>query len=128
MTYAQLAEERGFRNALVSEAGSDSLALAQHIAGVTKRIQVGTCVANVYLRSPLLAALHAITIDRFTPERLLLVLGTSSEALNNAYGVAMQKPAATLREYIRTVAGVFGANGRARRACKQWHGDTESRA
>src|SRR5215470_16665078 len=107
VTYAQLTEERGFRNVLVSEAGSDSLALAQHIASVTKRIQVGTCITNVYLRPPLLAALHAITIDRFAPERLLLGLGTSSEALNNAYGVAMQKPAATLREYIHTVAGVF---------------------
>ncbi len=107
VTYAQLAEERGFRNVLVSEAGSDSLALAQHIASVTKRIQVGTCITNVYLRPALLAAFHAITIDRFAPERLLLGLGTSSEALNNAYGVAMRKPAATLREYIRIVTGVF---------------------
>ena len=107
VTYARMAEERGFRNVLVSEAGSDSLALAQHLASVTSRIQVGTCVTNIYLRPPLLAALHAITIDRFAPERLLLGLGTSSEALNKVYGVAMEKPAVTLRNYIRTVAGIF---------------------
>ena len=107
VTYAQMAEERGFRNVLVSEAGSDSLALAQHLASVTSRIQVGTCITNIYVRPALLAALHAITIDRFAPERLLLGLGTSSEALNKVYGVAMKNPAATLREYVKTVAGIF---------------------
>jgi alkanesulfonate monooxygenase SsuD/methylene tetrahydromethanopterin reductase-like flavin-dependent oxidoreductase (luciferase family) len=107
VTYARQADERGFRNVLVSEAGSDALALAQHLASVTTRIQVGTCITNVYLRPPLLAALHAITIDRFAPERLLLGLGTSSEALNKVYGIAMEKPAATLRHYIETVAGIF---------------------
>ncbi|MBI3249820.1 MAG: LLM class flavin-dependent oxidoreductase [Deltaproteobacteria bacterium] len=39
VTYARLAEERGFRSVLVSESGSDALALAQHIASVTSRIQ-----------------------------------------------------------------------------------------
>ncbi|MBI3798553.1 MAG: LLM class flavin-dependent oxidoreductase [Deltaproteobacteria bacterium] len=107
VTYAQMAEERGFRSVLVSEAGSDSLALAQHLASVTSRIQVGTCITNIYLRPPLLAALHAMTIDRFAPERLLLGLGTSSEALNKVYGLAMEKPAVALRNYIETVAGLF---------------------
>jgi len=107
VTYAQMAEERGFRSVLVSEAGSDSLALAQQLASVTSRIQVGTCITNIYLRPPLLAALHAMTIDRFAPERLLLGLGTSSEALNQVYGVPMEQPAVALRHYIETVAGVF---------------------
>src|SRR4051794_36471362 len=107
VTYAQMAEERGFRSVLVSEAGSDSLALAQQLASVTSRIQVGTCITNIYLRPPLLAALHAMTIDRFAPERLLLGLGTSSEALNQVYGVPMEQPAVALRHYIETVAGIF---------------------
>ncbi len=107
VTYARMAEERGFRRILVSEAGSDSLAFAQHLASVTSQIQVGTCITNIYLRPPLLAALHAMTIDRFAPERLLLGLGTSSESLNKVYGVAMEKPAAALRTYIETVAGIF---------------------
>jgi 5,10-methylenetetrahydromethanopterin reductase len=107
VTYARMAEERGFRTVLVSEAGSDALALAQHLASVTSRIQVGTCITNIYVRPAVMAALHAITIDRFAPERLLLGLGTSSEALNTAYGVAMEKPAAALRIYIETVAGIF---------------------
>jgi alkanesulfonate monooxygenase SsuD/methylene tetrahydromethanopterin reductase-like flavin-dependent oxidoreductase (luciferase family) len=102
-----MAEERGFRAVFVSEAGSDALAVAQHLASVTSRIQVGTCITNVYLRPPLLAALHAMTIDRFAPGRLLLGLGTSSEALNKLYGIEMQKPAAVLREYIRALTSTL---------------------
>jgi 5,10-methylenetetrahydromethanopterin reductase len=105
--YARMAEERGFRSVLVSEAGSDALAVAQHLASVTARIQVGTCITNVYLRPPLLAALHAMTIDRFAPGRLLLGLGTSSEALNKLYGVEMRKPAAVLREYVRSLTSAL---------------------
>ena len=107
VTYAKMAEERGFRSVLVSESGSDALALAQHLASVTSRIQVGTCITNIYLRPPLLAALHAMTIDRFAPGRLILGLGTSSEALNKMYGVTMEKPAVALRNYITTLTSAF---------------------
>lgn len=105
--YARLAEEQGFRSVLVSESGSDALALAQHLASVTSRIQVGTCITNIYLRPPPLAALHAMTIDRFAPGRLILGLGTSSEALNNVYGIAMDKPAVALRNYIATLGSAL---------------------
>ena len=107
VTYARMAEDRGFRSVLVSEAGSDALAVAQHLASVTSRIQVGTCITNVYLRPSLLAALHAMTIDRFAPGRLVLGLGTSSEALNKLYGVEMKNPAAVLREYVRSLTNAL---------------------
>jgi 5,10-methylenetetrahydromethanopterin reductase len=107
VTYARMAEDRGFRSVLVSEAGSDALAVAQHLASVASRIQVGTCITNVYFRPPLLAALHAMTIDRFAPGRLLLGLGTSSETLNNLYGVAMTKPATVLRDYVRALTSAL---------------------
>lgn len=107
VTYAQMAEERRFRSVLVSESGSDALALAQHLASITSRIQVGTCITNIYMRPPLLAALHAMTIDRFAPERLVLGLGTSSEALNKLYGITMEKPATALRNYITALTSAF---------------------
>src|SRR5262245_66211698 len=79
--YAKIAEERGFRNFLVSEAASDALALTQHLASVTSRIHVGTAIFNIYLRPPLLAALHALTIDALAPGRLVLGVGTDSAIL-----------------------------------------------
>ena len=108
--YAQMAEERGFRNFLVTEAASDALALAQHIASVTARIQVGTAIFNIYLRPPLLAALHALTIDAVAPGRLFLGLGTSHAILNQAYGIPMDKPLTALRTYVATMTSVFVEN------------------
>jgi len=107
ITYGKMAEERGLRNFLVTEGLTDSLALAQHIASVTSRIQVGTGVANLYLRHPLIAALHAMTIDRVAPGRILLGLGTSHVPLNQAHGIDMNKPLTALREYVKAVSSVF---------------------
>ena len=104
VTYAQMAEARGLRNFLVTESATDSLALAQHLAAVTSRIQVGTGITNLYLRHPLLAALHVMTIDRLAPGRILLGLGTSHVPTNKAYGISMEKPLTALREYAELAA------------------------
>lgn len=105
--YAKMAEERGFRNFLVTEAASDALALAQHVASVTSRIQVGTGIFNIFLHPAMQAALHALTIDTIAPGRLLLGLGTSHAMLNDAYGLPMDKPLTAMRQYIETMKSVF---------------------
>jgi alkanesulfonate monooxygenase SsuD/methylene tetrahydromethanopterin reductase-like flavin-dependent oxidoreductase (luciferase family) len=107
VSYAQMAEARGLRNFLVTESLTDSLALAQHIASRTARIQVGTGITNIYLRHPLLAALHVMAIDQVAPGRMLLGLGTSHVPTNKAYGIAMDKPLTALRDYIATITSVF---------------------
>jgi len=107
VSYAQTAEARGLRNFLVTESLTDSLALAQHLAGRTARIQVGTGITNIYLRHPLLTALHVMAIDQLAPGRMLLGLGTSHVPTNKAYGIAMDKPLTALREYILAVSSVF---------------------
>jgi alkanesulfonate monooxygenase SsuD/methylene tetrahydromethanopterin reductase-like flavin-dependent oxidoreductase (luciferase family) len=105
--YAKAAEERGFHSCLVTEAASDALSLAQHLASVTSRIQVGTGITNIYLRPPLLAALQALTINAIAPGRLFLGLGTSHAPLNQAYGLLMEKPLTALRTYVQTLNSVF---------------------
>jgi alkanesulfonate monooxygenase SsuD/methylene tetrahydromethanopterin reductase-like flavin-dependent oxidoreductase (luciferase family) len=107
VSYATMAEARGFRNFLVTEAASDALALAQHLASVTSRIHVGTAIFNIYLRPPLLAALQALTIEAIAPGRLFLGLGTSHAILNQAYGIPMDKPLTALRMYLATMTSVF---------------------
>ena len=96
-TYVKKAEERGLRNFLVTESFTDSLALAQHLASVTSKIQVGTGITNLYLRNPLIAALHAMTVDRLAPGRLLLGLGTShvplKQHVRDRYGKTADRPA-----------------------------------
>src|SRR5262245_7359446 len=107
VSYAKAAEARGFQSCLVTEAASDALALAQHVASVTARIQVGTAIANIYLHPPLLAALQALTINAIAPGRLFLGLGTSHGPLNEAYGIPMDKPLTALRRYVHTLHSVF---------------------
>ena len=101
--YAKLAEARGLRNFLVTESMTDSLAIAQHLATITSRIQVGTGITNIYLRHPSITALHAMTIEALAPGRLLLGLGTSHVPINNAYGIQMDKPLTALRDCIGTI-------------------------
>lgn len=106
-TFAPMAEARGFRNFLVTEQVSDALALAQYAASVTKRIHVGTAVTNIYLRPALATGLQALIIDRITPGRLFLGLGTSHAVINHAYGFTMEKPLTMLRRYVETLQSVF---------------------
>ena len=107
VAYAKLAEERGLHSCLATEGASDALALAQHVASVTSRIQVGTAITNIFLRSPLLAALQSLTINAIAPGRLFLGLGTSHGPLNDAYGLPMNKPLTALRTYVETLRSVF---------------------
>ena len=105
--YAKQAEAIGLRNFLVTESMTDSLALAQHFVSHTDRIQVGTGITNLYLRHPLLAALHVMTIDQLAPGRMLLGLGTSHVPVNAAFGISMDKPLTALREYITSLSRIF---------------------
>ncbi len=91
--YAKAAEQRGFHSCLVAEAASDALSLAQHVASITSRIQVGTAITNIFLRPPLLAALQALTINAAAPGRLFLGLGTSHGMVNQVYGLPREDEA-----------------------------------
>jgi alkanesulfonate monooxygenase SsuD/methylene tetrahydromethanopterin reductase-like flavin-dependent oxidoreductase (luciferase family) len=106
--YAKTAEQIGLRSFLVTETpATDALAVAQHIASVTKRIVVGTGIANIYTRHPSLLAGHAMTIDALAPGRLLLGLGTSHQPVNAAYGINMDKPLAALRNCVGSLRKAF---------------------
>ena len=106
--YAKTAEQIGLRSFLVTEGPmTDALAVAQHIASVTKRIHVGTGIANIYTRHPSVLAGHAITIDALAPGRLLLGLGTSQQAINAAYGINMDKPLSAMRDCVAALRKAF---------------------
>jgi alkanesulfonate monooxygenase SsuD/methylene tetrahydromethanopterin reductase-like flavin-dependent oxidoreductase (luciferase family) len=106
--YAKIAEQIGLRNFLVTEGpATDALAISQYIASITRRIHVGTGIANIYTRHPALLAGHAIAIDALAPGRLLLGLGTSHKPVNTAYGINMDKPLTALRECVTALRKAF---------------------
>jgi 5,10-methylenetetrahydromethanopterin reductase len=106
--YARQAEARGFEAVFATESASDSLALVQAMAAATERITVGTAIANIYLRHPVLMAMTAATIDELSDGRLLLGLGTASTGLNEGMlGLAPEPPLKRMREYLAVLRAVF---------------------
>ncbi len=57
----------------------DSLSVLNFLAGVTTRVQLGTCVYLLGLRPPVLAAKTAATLDLLSAGRLILGVGVGGE-------------------------------------------------
>jgi alkanesulfonate monooxygenase SsuD/methylene tetrahydromethanopterin reductase-like flavin-dependent oxidoreductase (luciferase family) len=69
----------------------------------THRIQVGTYVANIYLRHPVVCAQGAALIADATEGRFVLGLGVSHHQINQGLEIDMQHPPTVLRRYVATV-------------------------
>lgn len=107
VTLAQEAEERGFEVALMTESRNDGLACAEAAALATKKIKVGTGIANIYLRHPALLAVQCAAIDDLSEGRLVLGLGTGHPYLNEkSLGISMARPGTVTRECIEIVKRV----------------------
>ena len=63
----------------------------------TRRIKVGTWVANIYLRLPYLCAKAAALAADATGGRFILGLGVSHQPVNRALGIDMPNPSTALR-------------------------------
>jgi alkanesulfonate monooxygenase SsuD/methylene tetrahydromethanopterin reductase-like flavin-dependent oxidoreductase (luciferase family) len=100
---SRLAEEQGFEAVVFPELVNDALACAEAVALGTHRIKVGTCIANIWLRHPILTAATAVTIDELSEGRMVLSLGVSHRPLMEALGVQIETPRQYLREYVGRV-------------------------
>jgi alkanesulfonate monooxygenase SsuD/methylene tetrahydromethanopterin reductase-like flavin-dependent oxidoreductase (luciferase family) len=104
-TVARAAEDAGFDAVFNTEVNSDTMATAQLMGSVTSRIQVGTWIANIYLRHSYTCAQGAALIADASGGRFILGLGVSHQPINAALGIAMPHPLATLRQYVTQVQG-----------------------
>lgn len=107
------AERAGFSMAMFSETyftNRDSVSALASFAHATTRIGLGTTQV-VRLRSPLLMAQTAATLDELSDGRLTLVLGAASVRHSARNGLAPQRspesPPATLREYLLSVRALL---------------------
>jgi alkanesulfonate monooxygenase SsuD/methylene tetrahydromethanopterin reductase-like flavin-dependent oxidoreductase (luciferase family) len=101
---ARAVEDAGFAAIFCTEVNNDSIGTAQVIGMSTRHIQVGTWVADIYLRVPYLCAKAAIIAADATDGRFILGLGVSHQPVNRALGIDMPDPARALREYAVEVA------------------------
>src|SRR5947207_6250744 len=95
---AREAEDAGFDAIFAAEVNNDAMATAQLMGAATSRIQVGTWIANIYLRHAYTCAQGAALIGDATGGRFVLGLGVSHQPINQALGIAMPHPLVTLRQ------------------------------
>jgi 5,10-methylenetetrahydromethanopterin reductase len=107
-TIAREAEDGGFDAIFAAEVNNDVMATAQLMGAATKRINVGTWVANIYLRHTYVCA---ALIGDATDGRFILGLGVSHGPVNSALGIDMGEPPEVLRRYVTAVRNWLNGEG-----------------
>jgi 5,10-methylenetetrahydromethanopterin reductase len=101
---AKLAEDSPVEALLSPEVPPySSLSNAQIFASYTKETKVGTWIANIYLRHPVMCAAEAMTIQELTGGRLILGLGVSHKPVNARLGIDMADPIESMKNYVNSV-------------------------
>jgi len=99
------AETRGFDTGFFSETfytNRDSVSAISAFATATSRIALGTTQV-VRLRSPLVMAQTAATLDELSGGRFVLVIGACTDKHAARNGLPPQPPAAVLAEYVACI-------------------------
>lgn len=101
---AQIAEDGGFEGIFSPEVPPYSaISNAQVFAEATNNIKVGTWIANIYMRQPVVAAATALTIQEITDGRMILGLGVSHKPVNDRYGIEMGDPIDSMKNFVSEV-------------------------
>jgi probable F420-dependent oxidoreductase len=80
------------------------------IAQATRRIRIGTGIANAFTRSPLLHASAAMDLDELSGGRMILGLGSATRRMNQDwFGVPFSEPAARMRELVTLLRQAIAA-------------------
>src|SRR2546425_7276722 len=110
-TIAREAEEAGFDAIFAAEVNNDVMATAQLMGAATRRIQVGTWIANIYLRHSYVCAQGGALIADATDGRFVLGLGVSHPPVNKALGIDMGDAPSALRRYVTAVRSWLKGEG-----------------
>ena len=110
---ARPTEDAGFHNLFMVESvlSNDGVTTAAMIAARTSRLLIGTNIANVYLRHPVMLAAAAVAIDEIAPERLVLGLGPNNRAMITQAGFTWRDPREVLQVTTATLRAVFAGQG-----------------
>jgi probable F420-dependent oxidoreductase len=80
------------------------------IAHATRRIRIGSGIANSFTRSPLLHATAAMDLDELSGGRMVLGLGSGTRRMNEDwFGVPFSKPATRMKELVELLRAAFKA-------------------
>ena len=105
-------EEQGFASYWTPQVGTfDALTMLALAGRATSRIELGTAVVPSYPRHPSALAQQAATVNALCDGRLLLGVGPSHAPGIEALGLAYDRPALHMREYV-AVLKALGSEGR----------------
>jgi alkanesulfonate monooxygenase SsuD/methylene tetrahydromethanopterin reductase-like flavin-dependent oxidoreductase (luciferase family) len=110
---ARRAEDAGFHNLFMVEGvlSNDGVITAAMMAARTSRLLIGTNIANVYVRHPVMLGAAAVAIDEVAPERLVLGLGPNNQATITQAGFTWRDPRELLQATTATLRAVFAGQG-----------------
>ncbi|MBX3094566.1 MAG: LLM class F420-dependent oxidoreductase [Cryobacterium sp.] len=103
------AERLGFESVWTAEAyGSDAFTPLAWWGSRTRRVKLGTGIAQLSARTPTAAAMAALTLDHLSGGRAILGLGASGpQVVEGWYGQPFPKPLARTREYVSIIRDVL---------------------
>ncbi|MGY4708314.1 LLM class F420-dependent oxidoreductase [Mycolicibacterium sp. CBM1] len=101
-------ESLGYGSLFIPEVGlKDCLVESAAFLDATDRLVVGTGIANIHARLPMVAEGAGRTLTALHPGRFVLGLGVSHGPLvANMFGLSYDKPLATMRGYLERMAGL----------------------
>ncbi len=100
-------ESMGYGSLFLPEIGfKDALIESAAFLEATDRLVVGTGIANIHARIPETAEGAGRTLTALYPGRFVLGLGVSHGPLVARFGVAYDKPLATMRDYLARMAAL----------------------
>jgi len=105
----KLAETLGYESAWVAEGhGGDQFAILSACAVQTSKIQLGTSITSVFVRTVPTIAMAAATVDAISGGRFILGVGSSHTVqVEPEHGVPYGKPLTRVRESVAVIRGLL---------------------
>jgi probable F420-dependent oxidoreductase len=105
----KLAETLGYESAWVAEGhGGDQFAILSACAARTSKIQLGTSITSVFVRSAPTIAMAAATVDAISGGRFILGVGSSHKVqVKPEHGVPYGKPLTRVRENVAIIRALL---------------------
>jgi alkanesulfonate monooxygenase SsuD/methylene tetrahydromethanopterin reductase-like flavin-dependent oxidoreductase (luciferase family) len=110
LQFSSLADKAGASSIWTAEGWRDAFVPLGAMAGATKRVRLGTGIAQM-ARPPVLTALSASSMAEYSGGRFVLGVGTAPRDWNkNWHGIDVPRPVARIREYIECIRKVWEAS------------------
>ena len=88
--------------------GYDAITPLSYFAGLTNNIKLGSGIMQIPSRTPAMAAMTAVTLDKLSNGRFRMGLGVSGpQVVEGWHGVPYGKPLKKTREYVEIVRKIF---------------------